>query len=62
MNKALNKKPVILTITDRGKEKKLLETILSVEGYTVHGIDAQEEYINKIREIKPDLILLNITE
>ncbi|MBF0274665.1 MAG: EAL domain-containing protein [Nitrospinae bacterium] len=62
MNKVFNKKPTILIIADNDKEKQLLEKALSMKDYSIHTSDIKGEYSNNVKDIKPDLILLDVAK
>jgi len=50
----------ILAVDDEPKNIKLIEAILIPEGYAVETATSGQEALDKVRAIKPDLILLDI--
>ncbi len=53
-------KPLILLIDDEQEFREILSTKLQTVGFNTAEADNGEEGIRKIKEIKPDLILLDL--
>ena len=54
------KTPIILVVDDEDLNLRLIEALLKPQGYEVHVAHHGVEALEKIREIPPDLILLDI--
>lgn len=53
-------KKSVLVVDDHAMSVKLLEQILTSEGFDVFSASSGEEAINVVQEFKPDLVLLDI--
>ena len=51
---------VVLVVDDELDVRECIKTILNANGYTVVTAEDGDECLQKVREIKPDLILLDI--
>lgn len=60
MDKRVMHTTIILAIDDEPVNLQLLNDLLNEEGYSVAGIINSEAAVDKVREIKPDLILLDV--
>ena len=53
-------KPLIVVVDDNQDQLKLMDRFLSSSGYTVVGADSGRKALDAMRDVKPDLILLDV--
>ena len=56
----MDKKPLILIIDDEKYVREMIELKLSVSGFETHEADCGRKGIEAIKELKPDIVLLDI--
>jgi DNA-binding response OmpR family regulator len=56
----MKNKPKILVVDDEDRSLRLVEAILAPEGYEVVLAHTGQEGLEKIRETRPDIVLLDI--
>ena len=60
MEEKSKSKPKILVVDDEDRSLRLVEAMLAPEGYEVVLAHSGEEGLGKIRETRPDIVLLDI--
>ena len=53
-------KPLIVVVDDNQDQLKLMDRLLSSSGYTVVAADGGRKLLDAMRDVKPDLILLDV--
>mgnify|MGYP000583380007 CR=1 FL=1 len=52
--------PLVLVVDDEPLQRNILKTILSEEGYETYAASSGEEALKRVRDIRPDLVLMDI--
>ncbi len=57
---AAAKKPVVLVVEDNEDNRELVIKVLSHRGFEVVGVENGREALNRLEEVAPDVILMDI--